>query len=84
MAMKATYVEIDGIGREIFKDPITDDGTKKSATGLLKVMKDDNGIYHLLDKVSKDDEQTGHLKTVFKDGKLIKEFSLSEIRETLK
>lgn len=37
MACKATYVEIDGNGRNIFKDPITDDGTKKSATGLLAV-----------------------------------------------
>ena len=83
MAMKATYVEINGVGREIFKDPITDDGTKKSATGLLKVMKDDNGKYHLLDKVTKIDEQTGHLKTVFKDGVLLKDYTLSEIRETL-
>ena len=30
-AMKATYVELNGEGREIFKDPITDDGVKKSA-----------------------------------------------------
>lgn len=81
IAMKATYIEIDGVGREIFKNPITDDGTKKSATGLLKVMKDDKGKYRLLDKVSKEDEQTGHLRTVFKDGKLTKDFTLSEIRE---
>ena len=36
-AMKATYGEVDGEGREIFKDPITDDGTKKSARGLVKI-----------------------------------------------
>ncbi|MGN6492961.1 MAG: nicotinate phosphoribosyltransferase [Agriterribacter sp.] len=28
LAMKATYVEIAGEGRNIFKDPVTDDGTK--------------------------------------------------------
>lgn len=39
-AMKTTYIEIDGKGREIYKDPITDDGTKKSHKGLLKVIKD--------------------------------------------
>ena len=39
------------IGREIFKDPITDDGTKKSATGLLSVQKDEAGNLVLHDKV---------------------------------
>jgi nicotinic acid phosphoribosyltransferase len=53
-AMKATYVEVNGEGREIFKDPITDDGTKKSATGLLHVTKNENG-YMLVDKVSSED-----------------------------
>ena len=28
-AMKATYCEINGYGRAITKDPITDDGTKE-------------------------------------------------------
>lgn len=50
--MKATYVEVDGEGREIFKDPVTDDGTKKSATGLLKVIKEE-GEYKLIDRVSR-------------------------------
>ena len=81
-AMKATYVVIDGEGREIFKNPITDDGTKKSATGLLKVTKDNN-TFILHDKVSWEEEKTGELQIVFKDGKLIKETSLSEIRKIL-
>lgn len=38
-AMKATYVKVKSEDREIFKDPITDDGTKKSAKGLLMVGK---------------------------------------------
>ncbi len=37
-AVKATYGEVKGKGREIFKDPATDNGTKKSAKGLLKVV----------------------------------------------
>lgn len=40
-AMKSTYIEIDGVGRAISKDPVTDDGMKKSAQGLLKVVKVD-------------------------------------------
>lgn len=35
MAMKATYCEVDGKGIDIYKDPATDSGTKKSAKGLL-------------------------------------------------
>lgn len=82
-AMKATFVVVDGEGREIFKNPITDDGTKKSATGLLQVTQE-AGTFFLADKVTLEVEKTGELQTVFKDGKLIKDLSLSEIRNTLK
>ncbi|RZK61235.1 MAG: nicotinate phosphoribosyltransferase, partial [Pedobacter sp.] len=82
MAMKATYVEVDGEGREIFKNPITDDGTKKSATGLLQVKKG-NGKYILYDKVSWEEEADSELVTVYKNGKIIKEYSLEEIRMRL-
>lgn len=82
MAMKATYVEVNGEGREIFKNPITDDGTKRSATGLLQVKKE-NEKYVLHDKASWEEEKDSELKTVFKDGKLVKDFSLREIRERL-
>jgi nicotinamide phosphoribosyltransferase len=81
-AMKATYVVIDGEAREIFKNPVTDDGTKKSATGLLQVKKQ-NGKYVLYDKVSWEEEKQSELKTVFKDGKLVKDFTLKEIRSVL-
>lgn len=82
-AMKATYGEVDGKGREIFKDPITDDGTKKSAKGLIKVVKE-NGTYKLIDQVSWEEEQQGEMKEVFRDGKLLIDWSLAEIRNTLK
>jgi nicotinamide phosphoribosyltransferase len=82
MAMKATYVEVNGEGREIFKNPVTDDGTKRSATGLLQVKKE-NGKYVLYDKVSKAAEQDSELKTVYKDGKLVKDYTLAEIRKNL-
>lgn len=82
MAMKATYVEVAGEGREIFKNPVTDDGTKKSATGLLQVKKE-NGQYVLHDKVNWQQEKDSELITVFKNGKLVKEYSLAEIRERL-
>jgi len=82
-AMKATYGEVNGEGRAIYKDPITDDGTKKSAKGLIKIIKEDN-TYRMIDQVSWEEEGQGELKTVFKDGKLIKDLSLNEIRNNIK
>jgi nicotinamide phosphoribosyltransferase len=83
-AMKATYVEVDGEGREIFKDPITDDGTKKSATGLLFVGKDISGNIRLFDKVSWETESKGQLKTLYRDGKFYMSTTLTQIKEKLK
>ncbi len=82
-AMKATYVEINGIGKEIFKKPITDNGTKFSAKGLLKVS-EQNGEYSLTDCVTLADENESCLEVVFEDGKLVKEYSLSQIRSNIK
>lgn len=82
-AMKATWCQVNGEAREIFKSPKTDSGMKKSLKGLIRVDKDDNGIYYATDCVSKEQEAGGCLETIFEDGKLIKEVSLSEIRERL-
>ncbi len=83
-AMKATYVEVNGEGREIFKDPITDDGTKKSATGLLHVTRHNENNYMLVDKVSWEVEANGELQTIYKDGQFQNETTLEKIRENLK
>lgn len=79
-AMKATYVEVNGEGREIFKDPITDDGTKKSAKGLIQLY-EANGQICLKDQVSKEEERQGLLQTVFVDGKLLVDEGLGMIRQ---
>jgi nicotinamide phosphoribosyltransferase len=79
-AMKATYGEVNGLGREIFKDPITDDGTKKSAKGLLQIYKNAAGTYCLKDQCTWEEEKMGELKEVFRDGKLLKDDTLAEIR----
>lgn len=86
IAIKATYCERNGVGKEIFKDPITDDGVKKSAKGLMVVNSDGNGSFKMTDQVSKEVEANptmSELKTVFRNGKLVKDQTLSEIRERL-
>lgn len=82
-AMKATYGEVNGEGRSIYKDPVTDDGTKKSAKGLIKIIKDGDS-YALVDQVSWEEEREGELKEVFRDGKLLVDEKLSDIRSRVK
>lgn len=81
-AMKATSGVVNGERRDIFKDPKTDNGTKKSAKGLLRV-EQEKGSYVLYDQQSVEDEQKGALEVVYEDGKLIKEQNLLEIRARL-
>lgn len=82
-AMKATYGEVNGEGRPIYKDPITDDGTKKSAKGLIRLDKQ-SGSYTLKDEVTWDEERGGALVEVFRDGKLLVDQTLAEIRGRVK
>ena len=81
-AMKATSVVVDGERREIFKDPITDDGVKKSAKGLIRVDKVD-GDYVLVDEVTVAEEQKGELKVIFEDGKFVRKTAIEEIRKRI-
>lgn len=81
-AMKATYGEVNGEGRNIFKDPKTDDGTKKSAKGLLAVHRADDKLI-LKDECSWEEEKQGLLQTVFENGKVLNEQSLGQIRERI-
>jgi nicotinamide phosphoribosyltransferase len=82
LAMKATAGEVNGDRRDIFKRPKTDDGTKNSLRGLIRVEKV-NGRYVAYDQQTPEQEEQGELKTVFLDGKLVKEHALAAIRARL-
>jgi nicotinamide phosphoribosyltransferase len=81
-AMKATWCQINGEAKEIFKNPKTDSGMKKSLKGLLQVYHED-GVYKVKDQVSKEEEQQGCLRTVFKNGMLYKTEFLDTIRRNV-
>lgn len=82
-AVKATFAEVEGVSREIYKNPKTDDGTKKSAKGLTAVFKDENGKFYLKDQATSEDVFNCEFKEVFRDGKLLQDLTLSEIRDRL-
>lgn len=83
MAQKATWAQVGGKGYDLFKDPITDSGMKKSAKGLLRVDKI-NGEFTLKDQCTWEEESGGELIPVFENGKLLKDYSLTEVRNNLK
>lgn len=97
-ALKTTYARQDGKDMMLFKDPYTDDGVKKSQKGMVTVFRDerfDEIMYKdgltweekqeaiMLSASHSYDEHYEMLQPVFKDGKLLREFSLSAIRRII-
>jgi nicotinamide phosphoribosyltransferase len=86
-AMKATYAQVNGEERLLFKDPKTDDGTKRSQRGRLIVCPTMDGDITCLDGLNKSQQEAysiiDMLETVFLNGELVRDESLAEIRERL-
>lgn len=82
-AAKGSWFEANGIPYNIYKDPATDDGTKKSLKGLMRVY-DDNGTIKVKEECSWNEENEGLLQVIFEDGKFSNLTSLTKIREVLK
>ena len=80
--MKAKYVEVDGKPYSIFKDPKTDNGTKKSAKGLLQVV-EDGGTLKTNQDVTWEEEKQSLLRTVYLDGKITVNETFADIRSRL-
>lgn len=66
-AVKATYGEVNGQPRAIFKNPITDDGVKKSAKGMLAVNRSDNSFV-LKEEATEEELANSALQVVFFNG----------------
>ena len=78
-AAKGAWFEANGVEFDIYKDPITDDGTKKSLKGLIMV--DENQEVHT--QCTHEQEAQGILQTIYEDGKFYNEITLSEVRNKL-
>lgn len=83
-AMKSTLCVIDGKEIQIFKDPVTDDGVKKSAKGGVRIETDNDHNIIYVDELSLAESEGGLLKTIFQNGKAFNVQSLAEIRSRLK
>lgn len=74
--------EVNGKCYPVFKNP-KEGGFKKSQKGLCYVYEED-GVLKYKDEYTSENIPDGNLlETVFKDGKLIKDYTLNEIRQRL-
>jgi nicotinamide phosphoribosyltransferase len=75
-AFKSSAQYRNGEWLDIFKDPV--DSSKRSKKGKLSLIKDEKGIRTIQSKCLGKREDL--LKPVFRDGKLLKEFTFEEVR----
>ena len=75
-AFKCSYAEVSGVGRDVYKDPVTDPG-KRSKKGRLILT---SGPDDTLATVSSLPNNKDQLIEVFRDGNILKEWTLEEIR----
>lgn len=75
-AMKASAIKINGMWKEIYKDPKTDSG-KRSKKGRVTLYKRDGKFFSGIEAHGAVDE----LVTVFHNGVLTKEWTFDEVRE---
>jgi nicotinamide phosphoribosyltransferase len=83
MAMKATWAEIDGEGRDLFKDPVTDEGTKRSARGRLAVVALADGTMRLVEQATPEQEDRSLLRPVWRDGTFLRTWNFADVRSNL-
>ena len=79
-ALKSTAGVVNGELREIFKDPVTDDGTKKSAKGLIAV---DENLKMRQVKTFNEVKDCAFVN-VFHNGSVPNKYNLTDIRERIK
>lgn len=83
IAMKATWAQVDGVGRDLYKCPVTDDGVKNSARGRLAVVPGPDGRLELIEQATPDDEARSLLQLVWRDGQFLRTQSFADVRATL-
>jgi nicotinamide phosphoribosyltransferase len=79
-AAKGAWFENNGKGIDIYKEPITDDGTKKSLKGKCAVKELENGVYVVQTQCTDAQENSGLLQTIYENGNFHNQTTLTAIR----
>lgn len=95
-AAKGAEFKANGKSFDIYKDPATDDGTKKSLKGLCQVFNNrpdarpDEILYDGRDQLevkigcTEAEEEAGVLQVIYEDGKFYNQVTLDQVRERIK
>lgn len=82
-AAKGSWFEIfedeKRIGYNIYKDPVTDDGSKKSLKGLICVTED----FEVLTECTWEQESQGILKVIYENGEFFNQTTLTRVRDSI-
>jgi nicotinamide phosphoribosyltransferase len=79
-----TLIDNLRVGYNIYKDPITDDGTKKSLKGFCAVFDESgDGDYFVQTECTPEMEDSGELIIIYEDGKFYNQTTLTQIRERI-
>lgn len=84
-AIKLNHAVVNGEARDVFKDPISDDGTKRSLKGRQMVGYSESNPDEII-SVEADEiyENKGLLQVIYEDGKFYNQCTLEEVRNRLK
>lgn len=67
----------------IYKDPVTDDGTKKSLKGMCAVIDDGLGNLYVKEECTPEEENQGLLQVIYENGKFYNQITLNDVRNTI-
>lgn len=79
-AAKGSWFITNGEEHNIYKDPVTDNGTKKSLKGRCAVYINEEGEYLVKTECTEFEEASGLLHTIYEDGVFKNETTLTQIR----
>lgn len=75
-AAKGAQFTTNGVDYNIYKDPVTDDGTKKSLKGFVAVTDE----LEVLTECTREQEASGILEIIYEDGKFYNQTTLTQVR----
>ena len=78
-AFKCSSVTVSGEERDVYKDPVTDPG-KKSKKGRLSLVCNE-GVWSTVKQSELVDQSSDRLVEIFRNGEMIVEYTLSDIRK---
>lgn len=79
-AFKCAAVTVDGTERPVYKSPVTD-MEKQSKSGRMKLIREEGERGPAYATVPASDPREDQLVEVFRDGRIVREWSFSDIRE---